>query len=108
MDKLYSQKLEQRVLNTLSDSEWQIYFQILKSIIASSSHMRHSSYYNKGSDDIRKRDYRTFIDDVLYSLRSGNTDYCFHIYQIVDLLYFEKDRLKTRWLPEHKCFEVYF
>jgi len=107
MDKLYSQKLEQRVFDTLSDSEWQVYFQILKRLVQSSTNTYCGSHYNHKSGDIYQQDYCTFIDSVLRSLRSGNVDYCFHIYQIVDLLNYEKDRLQTQWLPKHKCFKVY-
>lgn len=107
MDNLYSEELERKILKSLSDEEWQIYFRILKAIVSYSDDLSPSSYYDYKSDNINNQDYCLFIDSILDSLRSGNTDYCFHIYQILDLLYFEKDRLQTKWLPKHKCFMVF-
>lgn len=51
-------------------------------------------------------EYRQFINSVLYSIRQGECDHCFYIYQIVDLLKFEP-KLKTTWISEYQCFEVW-
>lgn len=107
MNNLYSQEFEQKILKSLSDEEWQIYFKILKIIVSCSDDLPSCSYYDYKSDDICKQDYCLFIDSILSSLRSGNTDYCFHISQILDLLNFENERLRARWLPKYKCFKVY-
>lgn len=52
--------------------------------------------------------YCSFINGVLSTIRvNGRHDYCYYIYQITDLLRFEHDRLRTKYLPESGCFEVW-
>ncbi len=41
--------------------------------------------------------YCSYINDVLNNIRSGQTDYCYYIYQITELLKFHYDTLKTRY-----------
>lgn len=43
------------------------------------------------------QEYCSFINDVLHNIRSGMTDYCYFIYQIMDLARFHYDTLKTRY-----------
>lgn len=43
------------------------------------------------------QEYCSFINDVLHNIRSGMTDYCYFIYQIMDLARFHCDTLKTRY-----------
>lgn len=53
--------------------------------------------------------YCSFINDVLTSIRKGETDYCYFIYQIADLLQFEPE-LQTRLCNEDRLcpyFEVW-
>lgn len=50
--------------------------------------------------------YANFLNGVLETIRAGETDYCFFVYQVEDLLYFENERLEVRWLPEDNCFRV--
>lgn len=53
--------------------------------------------------------YCSYINDILKNIRSGQVDYCYFIYQIVDLLKFHYDDLRTRfcdgywevWLEKH-------
>lgn len=56
--------------------------------------------------------YCSFINGVLSTIRGNGAespkhDYCYYIYQITDLLKFEHDRLRTKYLPEYECFEVW-
>ena len=41
--------------------------------------------------------YCSYINDILSIIRSGQVDYCYYIYQILDLLKFHYDDLKTRY-----------
>ena len=51
--------------------------------------------------------YADFIGYMLEYIRNGGKDYCFYIYQIIDLLKYEKDRLCARWIPDDECFLVW-
>lgn len=50
--------------------------------------------------------YETFINSILYLIRHGEIDYCYYIYQIVDLLKYEKN-LQSRWLEKEQQFRVW-
>lgn len=50
--------------------------------------------------------YDDFLDSVLYAIRHGQIDYCYYIYQIVDLLKYEKN-LQSRWLEKEQQFRVW-
>ena len=50
--------------------------------------------------------YDDFLDSVLYAIRHGQIDYCYYIYQIVDLLKHEKN-LQSRWLEKEQQFRVW-
>jgi hypothetical protein len=41
--------------------------------------------------------YCSYINDILSNIRSGQVDYCYYIYQIVDLLKFHYDDLRTKY-----------
>jgi hypothetical protein len=41
--------------------------------------------------------YCTYINDVLKNIRKGYHEFCYFTYQIVDLLKFHYDDLKTRY-----------
>ena len=43
------------------------------------------------------QEYCAYINDILQNIRSGQTDYCYYIYQIMDLARFHFDTLKTRY-----------
>lgn len=51
--------------------------------------------------------YTRYINSVLNSIRNGNDDYVYHIYQIADLLRFEHDRLRTEYVKEDGYFRVW-
>lgn len=102
----------------MTDYDWQIYFNELRNKIKPSSerHLKSSGSisingYNDFSQftycgDTQWQYYCKFINSVLSTIRSGECDYCYHIYQISDLLKFEHDKLKTEWLPKQQCFKV--
>lgn len=41
--------------------------------------------------------YCSYINDVLENIRAGQVDYCYYIYQILDLLKFHYDDLQTKY-----------
>lgn len=105
------------------NSRWNIYFVALKAKITPISDPKlrklpvtqcrlQSGEEYKGETSYQQ--YCSFINDVLTSIRMGETDYCYYIYQIADLLRFEptlevrlccEDRLCPYfmvWLPERR------
>ncbi|MFR2774852.1 MAG: hypothetical protein ACLTBR_03365 [Anaerostipes sp.] len=53
--------------------------------------------------------YRIFINDILRNIRSGEIDYCFHWYQICELIRFHKDNLNCRLHRDpHGTADCYF
>lgn len=56
--------------------------------------------------------YCRFINGILQTIRGTANempqhDYCFYPYHIADLLRYEHDRLRTLWLEDEQCFEVW-
>lgn len=110
--------LKKRTPVKMTDEEWQEYFNELRGRIKPCSERRMKTSYSiwvngyKGityfayCGDTEWQYYCKFINSVLSAIRKGEFDYCYHIYQISDLLRFEHDRLKAIWLPEYQCFEV--
>ena len=47
-------------------------------------------------------EYYRFVNDTLVSLRHGHTSWAYYAYQIEELLKYEKDRLRTRYVPADK------
>lgn len=43
------------------------------------------------------QEYCAYINDVLGNIRAGQRDYCYFIYQIMELARFHKDTLKTKY-----------
>lgn len=113
-----TQHLKQISLNTgrlptnTTDEEWQEYFAYIKEIVppaetiniksTSDVHFKENGIYLGLSEEKR---YDQFMNNILKTIRSGEKDYVFFVYQIVDLLRYE-DRLTARYLPEYRCFEL--
>ena len=103
---------------SMTNEEWQTYFSKLRNKIKPSSKRQmkttYSIWVNGYKDfsyfaycgDTEWKYYCKFINSILNAIRKGESDYCFYIYQIADLLKFEHDRLKAIWLPEYQCFKV--
>lgn len=43
------------------------------------------------------QEYCSYINDVLRNIQAGQVDYCYFIYQIIDLLKFHYDDLRTKY-----------
>lgn len=95
----------------LTDEKWQKEFNVRKLFITP-----HSNNWKKlkgqNSKESRKwieetqgtyygqtnwQEYCAYINDVLRNIRSGQIDYCYYIYQIMDLAKFHFDTLKTKY-----------
>ncbi|MCD2492496.1 hypothetical protein LQE92_07605 [Lacrimispora sp. NSJ-141] len=83
----------------LSDAQWQLAFQFLKSHTFSSEILP--------CQDAEYQSYRDFIEDTLSWIRRGHTAYVFFTYQIYDLLLFEKDRLSTRLIRDEGIYPYF-
>lgn len=105
---------------TMDDSQWQEYFAVMKLLVSPSGEkrmptrgmeFRENGQRVSGRDSIRQFSqwwyYCQFINSVLAAIRSGDEDYCFNVYQITELLRFEHDRLRAKWLKEYRCFKVW-
>lgn len=95
----------------LTDKEWQEEFAIRK-LYVTPYIQYHTKMGGRYSQDVRKRNedengeykgatnwqrYCFYINSILSSIRSGEHDYCYYKYQIMDLLKFHHDTLRTRY-----------
>lgn len=95
----------------LTDKEWQEEFAIRKLYITpyksrivklTSRYARETSLYDseaggKYHGPTNWKQYCDYINSVLSAIRSGERDYCYYKYQIMDLLKFHYDTLRTRY-----------
>lgn len=103
----------------MTDKEWQEYFGIMKTLTHQVKEKRMSCrtfpiLINGYSDnqftyqgDTQWTKYKEFINSILFAIRHGECDYCFYIYHIAELLRYEHDNLRTKWLPDDNCFQVW-
>lgn len=95
-----------------TDSQWQLDFHKLKDTVIPSSAKKlavPSEYCAHGEEYHGETQYQCYchmINDILANVRHGGTDYCFYIYQVAELLRFEHDRLKVKWLEDDECFSI--
>jgi len=102
-----------RPSSTLTDEKWQKEFNVRK-LFNQGYSKEVKKLGGKGSkesglwNEETKGDYHgctnwqqycSYINDVLSNIRSGQIDYCYYIYQIMDLakFYFGKEQLKTKY-----------
>ena len=45
--------------------------------------------------------------DLLASIREGGVDFCFHVWQVGELLKYEKERLRSRWSAKDEMYVVW-
>ena len=98
-----------RPSSTLTDKKWQQEFEIRKLFVNPTSEKkmvgkfsRESGVWNEETngtyDGITNwQSYCCYINDILKNIRAGQTDYCYFLYQILDLLKFHHDDLKTKY-----------
>lgn len=102
-----------RPSSTLTDEKWQKEFNIRKLFVKpvnknitklgqKNATSRETGYWNeeiwgKYQGATNWQDYCSFINDVLSNIRAGQVDYIYFIYQIMDLLKFHYDDLRTKY-----------
>lgn len=100
-----------RPITTLTDEKWQKEFNIRKAFIKPFSKSikklggKCFDYFCLWNEEINGQyygqtnyqEYCSYINDVLYTIRSDNKDYCYFIYQIMDLAKFHFDTLRTKY-----------
>lgn len=96
-----------------TNEQWKHDFELLKSrikqsqfrqmtVIPESSYSPDRTYHGK----TQYQCYCDFINDILSNIRKGEIDYCFYIYQIAELLKYERDDLQVRYLEKERCFRL--
>ncbi len=101
-----------RPTSTLTNEKWQKEFKVRKLFVTpykeghtkklTGTHYKESGQWNNekhGSYDgcTNWQSYCTYINNVLKNIRAGQIDYCYFIYQIMDLLKFHFADLRTRY-----------
>lgn len=102
-----------RPSSTLTDEKWQKEFNIRKLFVKPISKdirrfgqknamSKETGYWNEETmgeyhGATNWQEYCSFINDILRNIRSGQIDYCYYIYQILDLLKFHYDKLRTKY-----------
>lgn len=116
MEQLREQKLisntDGRPSSSLTDKTWQKEFLLRKSFIIpypNGSSKKLTGGYAKefggwgrlSADSYNGctnwQSYCSYINDLLATIRGGKTDYCYYIYQILELLKFHYDDLQTKY-----------
>lgn len=103
---------EGRPLDSLTDEKWQKEFEIRKYFVTpykNGENMKLGRLYHKEPGKWNEetngtycgatnwQSYCSFINDILKNLRAGQVDYCYYIYQILELLKFHHDDLRTKY-----------
>lgn len=100
-----------RPLSNLTDEKWQKEFNVRKLFITphnknilklKGQNSTESGRWNEETQGTYHgrtnwQEYCAYINDVLKNIRSGKIDYCYYIFQIMDLLKFHYDDLRTRY-----------
>lgn len=98
-----------RPSTTLTDKEWQNELSVMKLYITphNKTVTRIGGKYSRGQELRTENNeyygitnwqsYCAFINDVLKNIRSGNRDFCYYGYQIIELLKFHYEDLRTRY-----------
>jgi len=115
LEELKAQKLisntEGRPTSFMTDEKWQKEFGLRKMFITpypkeitklKGRYLRESGKWNEETQGTYSgatswQSYCSYINDVLANIRSGQIDYCYYIYQIIDLLKFHYNDLRTRY-----------
>lgn len=100
-----------RPSSTLTDEKWQKEFNVRKLFITPYSKnikqlkgqsSKESGKWNEETQgtyygQTNWQEYCAYINDVLRNIRAGQIDYCYYIYQIMDLTKFHFDDLRTKY-----------
>lgn len=115
MEELRKMKLisntDKRPSSSLTDEKWQKEFKLRKIFITpyKKSVKKLGNHFSKETGNRNKetdceycgktnwQEYCSYINDVLSNIRAGQTDYCYFIYQIMDLAKFHYNDLRTKY-----------
>ena len=100
-----------RPTSTMTDEKWQNEFNLRKMFITpypkdikklKGQYSKESGMWNEETQGIYHgctswQSYCSYINDILNNIRSGQVDYCYYIYQILDIVKFHYDDLKTKY-----------
>ena len=100
-----------RPTSAMTDEKWQKEFNLRKMFIApypkdikklKGQHSKESGMWNEETQGTYHgctswQSYCSYINDILNNIRSGQVDYCYYIYQILDIVKFHYNDLKTRY-----------
>lgn len=104
-----------RPSTSLTDEKWQKEFNVRKLFITpynkkikklTGQHLNESGILDEATRGIYHgqtnwQDYCAYINDVLRNIRSGQIEYCYYLYQIIDLAKFHFDTLKTKYCDDY-------
>lgn len=115
LDELRKKKIvsltDGRPQTSLTDEKWQQEFHIRKAFVIpydKNAAKLGGKYSNESGAWKEERQgvyfgctnwqqYTAYINDILNMIRSRQVDYCYYIYQIIDLLKFHPKSLKTKY-----------
>lgn len=100
-----------RPTSSMTDEKWQKEFNLRKMFITphpsdvkklKGKYSKESGMWNEETQGrydgcTSWQSYCAYINDILNNIRSGQVDYCYYIFQIVDLLKFHLDDLRTKY-----------
>ena len=101
--------------STLTDEKWQREFEIRKFLVKPTKEKRMGGKYSKegsrwNEEVIGKyygatnwQDYCSYINDVLSEIRADQIEYVYFIYQVMDLLRFHPNTLRTKYVSDGGC-----
>lgn len=100
-----------RPSSTLTDEKWQKEFNIRKLFVKpydksitklGGKYSKESGMWNEETQGeyygaTNWQEYCSFINDILKNLKTGQIDYCYYIYQVMDLVGFYYNNLRTKY-----------
>lgn len=95
---------------SLTDDKWQVEFYFRKMFVKPypPNIRKMSVCTNRGyettqtySGEFQYKRYSMYINDVLKTIRKGKVDYCYFIYQIMDILKFHYNDLRTKYIDDY-------
>lgn len=100
-----------RPTSSMTDEKWQKEFNLRKIFIKpyskdvkklNSKYSKESGMWNEETQGTYDgctswQSYCSYINDILTNIRSGQVDYCYYIYQLLDLVKFHYNDLRTKY-----------
>lgn len=91
-----------RPSDSMTDEKWQLEFKIRKHFIEPYNFKSKRLYrincpITWDKNITNWQNYCWYINDVLKNIEAGGHDYCYYLYQVIELLKFYPDNLKTKY-----------